>query len=119
MANAQTDFSYTYIIRCDNNSLYTGITKDVPRRMAEHYYHKKQGAKYTKSCQATEVMMVWKSVSWSAAATLEHFIKTLSKSQKIALINLPEAINAYSESKLKGHIYEPVSDYNGPIADML
>lgn len=109
------DISYTYIIRCQDNTLYTGITKDIPKRMTEHYYHKKQGAKYTKSRQAVEIMMVWKSGSWSAAATLEHYIKSLSRSQKLALINSPDISDEVSGTKLKGNSYAPVCTFNGAI----
>ena len=28
---------FTYVIRCEDNSLYTGITNDLPRRMEEHF----------------------------------------------------------------------------------
>lgn len=109
------DISYTYIIRCQDNTLYTGITKDIPKRMTEHYYHKKQGAKYTKSRQAVEIMMVWKSDSWSAAATLEHYIKSLTRSKKLALINSPDISGEISASKLKGNLYETVIIFNGSV----
>lgn len=109
------DISYTYIIRCQDNTLYTGITKDIPKRMAEHYYHKKQGAKYTKSRQAVEIMMIWKSDSWSAAATLEHYIKSLTRPKKLALIRSPNTLKGISETKLKGNFYEPVFTFNGLI----
>lgn len=111
--------SYTYIIRCSNNSLYTGITKDVPRRMSEHYYRTEKGARYTKARQAVEVMMVWKSDSWSAAAVLEHYIKTLTRTQKLALIAEPDSLSKHSGEKLKGNVYIPVPEYNGLIADLL
>ena len=39
---------YVYIVRCSDNSLYTGITTDINRRIHEHNETKK-GAKYTKS----------------------------------------------------------------------
>lgn len=115
MEQKKSAISYTYILRCHDQTLYTGITKDIPKRMSEHYYHKRQGAKYTKSRQVKEIMMVWESNSWSAAATLEHYIKTLSRNQKLALINSPESVNNLSESKLKGNHYQPTLHYNGPI----
>lgn len=113
------DISYTYIIRCQDNTLYTGITKNMPKRMEEHYCRKKQGAKYTKSRQAVEVMMVWKSNSWSAAATLEHYIKSLSRPKKLALINSPASLNNDAGEKLKGNVYEPVAVFNGLIKKLV
>lgn len=106
----EPDFSYIYIIRCVDDSLYTGITKDVKRRMEEHYYHKKQGAKYTKSRQARELVMVWETTSWSAAAVLEHYIKSLTRAQKLKLIETPDSVNLKSEDKLKGNHYTPLSN---------
>ncbi|MBE5872187.1 MAG: GIY-YIG nuclease family protein [Lachnospiraceae bacterium] len=111
--------SYTYIIRCENGSLYTGITKDVPRRMAEHYFRTEKGAKYTRARHAVEVMMVWQSDSWSAAATLEHYIKALPRAKKLTLISSPDILKQSSPEKLKGNLYIPVSDYNGLIRNLL
>ena len=45
--------AYIYMVRCQDESLYTGIAHDVGKRMREHYYKKKTGAKYTKSRQVT------------------------------------------------------------------
>ena len=41
---------YTYMIRCLDNSIYTGMTNNVDRRFSEHVINK--GAKYTKTHQA-------------------------------------------------------------------
>lgn len=38
---------YTYILRCSDNSLYTGITNNLQRRMEEHFNQTKKCAKYT------------------------------------------------------------------------
>ena len=38
---------YTYVIRCIDNSLYTGITNDLERRMNEHFKKTEKCAKYT------------------------------------------------------------------------
>ncbi len=45
---------YVYIIRCQDNSLYTGITTDVERRYEEH--KKGIGAKYTKIKKILKLM---------------------------------------------------------------
>lgn len=37
---------YVYILRCGDGTLYTGITDDIPRRLAAHRAGK--GAKYTR-----------------------------------------------------------------------
>ena len=59
--------AYIYMVRCQDASLYTGIAQDVGRRMREHYYKKKTGAKYTKSRQVESLEMVWKTDSWAGA----------------------------------------------------
>ena len=40
---------YTYMLRCSDNSIYTGMTNDLEKRLNEHKTKSKNGAKYTKS----------------------------------------------------------------------
>lgn len=75
---------YTYMIRCEDNSLYTGMTNNLEKRIDEHI--SKNGAKYTKSHNATKLEIAWRSKDKSLACKLEYHIKTLSKQQKEALI---------------------------------
>ena len=78
---------YTYIIRCKNNSLYTGYTTDIERRMKEH----KQGinSKYTKAKGFEKLEIYFESNSKSEAMKLEYYIKRQSRSKKIWIINNP------------------------------
>ncbi len=76
---------YTYMIRCEDNSLYTGITNDIDKRVNEHL--SKTGAKYTKSHKAVKLEVAWKSKDKSLACKLEYHIKQLTKHQKENLIN--------------------------------
>lgn len=76
---------YVYILRCENNFLYTGITKDVERRLNEHKSGTK-GAKYTKTHKPLGVEAVWEANEKSDALKLEYRIKQLSKSEKEDLI---------------------------------
>ena len=39
---------YTYMIRCKDNSIYTGITTNLEKRMQEHFTKDEKCAKYTK-----------------------------------------------------------------------
>lgn len=75
---------YTYIIRCENNSLYTGMTNNLDKRVNEHL--SKSEAKYTKSHKATKLETAWKSKDKSLACKLEYQIKHLTKQQKEKLI---------------------------------
>ena len=77
---------YVYVLRCSDNSLYTGITTDVVRRVNEHYYKKKQSAKYTKSHDVVAIEAVWEASDKPAALRLERYIKSLSKADKEQLI---------------------------------
>ena len=102
--------AYIYMVRCQDESLYTGIARDVGKRMREHYYQKKPGAKYTKSRQVTALEMVWQTETWSGAARLEYQIKQLRKNQKEALIREPEQVTALFGEKLQGMDYTPRRD---------
>ena len=75
---------YTYMIRCSDNSIYTGMTNDIDKRYSEHVMNK--GAKYTKSHQPEKLEAVWRSKDKSLACKLEYQIKQLTKKQKEALI---------------------------------
>lgn len=85
--------SYIYMIRCQDNSIYTGITRDVKRRMKEHKSRGKDAAKYTKTHPFLRLEAVFEAQSWSEAARLEYAIKHLTKQEKEALIKEPEKIN--------------------------
>lgn len=91
---------YTYILRCADNSLYTGITTDVIRRFAQHRGEQAGGAKYTKSRLPVEIERVWTSESRSDASKLEYRIKRLSKCEKEKLIMQPECLTELMGDKL-------------------
>ena len=46
---------YVYMLRCTDNSLYTGITTDLERRMSEHFSKDKKCAKYTRRHNAKKM----------------------------------------------------------------
>lgn len=77
---------YTYMIRCADNSIYTGITTDITRRFKEHSDGSGKGAKYTHSHQPKEIIAVFGSADRSTASKLEYRIKKLSKSQKEMIV---------------------------------
>lgn len=77
---------YTYILRCEDNSLYTGITTDVERRMKEHFDKTSRCAKYTRTHTAKKLEAVWQSENKILASRLEFYIKRLTKEQKENLI---------------------------------
>ncbi len=75
---------YTYIIECSDNSLYTGYTTDVKRRIKEH--NDGNGAKYTRSRTPVELKYVEFHNTKSNAMSKEYSIKQLSTSEKRNLI---------------------------------
>lgn len=74
------------MLRCSDNTLYTGITTDVLRRFNEHK-SSKLGAKYTKKHVPVSIESVWSCQSRSQAQKLEYKIKHFSKQTKEALIS--------------------------------
>lgn len=77
---------YTYMLRCTDDSLYTGIAADVKRRMTEHFSKSEKCAKYTKTHTAKNLEAVWESDNRSLASKLEYRIKRLNKTLKEDLI---------------------------------
>ncbi len=77
---------YVYIVRCSDNSLYTGITTDINRRIHEHNETKK-GAKYTKSRRPVSLVYSALIGDRSSAQKEEYRIKKLSKIKKQELVD--------------------------------
>jgi putative endonuclease len=77
---------YVYILRCADNSLYTGITTDVSRREQEHNSKKGGAAKYTRARQPVKVIYQENSENRSSATKREMTIKQLTKLRKEALV---------------------------------
>lgn len=78
---------YTYMLRCEDNSIYTGMTNDLKKRMEEHFSKGKKCAKYTMRHKAKKLETAWYTYDRVLAAKLEYHIKKdLSKKQKEDLI---------------------------------
>ena len=88
---------YIYIIRCDDNSLYTGITTDVKRRFSEHKEKSLKGAKYTHFHNVSKIEAVWKVKTRQEASKVEYSIKKLTKSKKEELVKTPLSICNFVE----------------------
>lgn len=90
--NRKKQVYYVYLLRCVDNSLYTGITTDVERRLSEHLTGGKKGAKYTRNHTPKEIAAVWQVENRSAASKLEWRLKRLAKAQKEILCKEPERL---------------------------
>ena len=74
-----------YIVRCRDNTLYTGITTDLNKRILEHNAGPK-GARYTRSRRPVTLVYSEQVASRSVATIRENFIKKLKTTCKQALI---------------------------------
>lgn len=74
------------MIRCRDNTLYTGITTDLQRRFNEHRKKTEKCAKYTYFHDAISMECAWKCENRSLASKLEYMIKKLDKSKKETII---------------------------------
>lgn len=73
-----------YLARCSDGTLYTGITTDLQRRLAEH--NSGCGASYTRS-RAPIVLVYWEpAADRSGALRRERAIKRLSRTEKEKLV---------------------------------
>ena len=75
---------WVYILRCADDTLYTGSTDDVDRRAAAHNSGK--GAKYTRGRGPVTVVYREACPDKSAALKREAAIKRLTRPQKLALL---------------------------------
>lgn len=77
---------WVYIIRNRDGDLYTGITTDPQRRLAEHRGTAGKGAKSLRGKAPLQIVWRRHTADRSAASRLEYRIKQLSKAQKENLI---------------------------------
>lgn len=75
---------HLYILRCRDNTLYTGITTDVEKRLEAHRSGK--GAKYTRGRVPLELVYRETCGSHSEALKRELWVKKLSREKKLELI---------------------------------
>lgn len=75
---------YLYILRCKDDTLYTGITTDVQKRLEAHSSGK--GAKYTRGRGPLELVYQETCGSHSMALKREQAVKKLGREQKQQLI---------------------------------
>lgn len=76
---------FLYIIQCRDGTFYTGIAKDLERRIKEHN-GSVLGARYTRGRRPVKLVFSRRYVSRSEALKAEFKIKKLSRKRKIELI---------------------------------
>jgi len=75
---------FLYILRCRDGSLYTGIAKDVERRLAQHQAGR--ASRYTRSRLPVELAWRCEIGTWSEALREERRIKALPRRAKELLL---------------------------------
>ncbi len=86
MAEGLGNSWYVYIVECVDGSLYTGIAKDLERRLAQHNGELAGGSRYTSGRRP--VALIWSDLATdrSAASRREAAIKKLSRVDKLRLV---------------------------------
>ena len=90
-----------YIVRCADNSLYTGIAADVDKRLAEHESGPR-GAKYLRGRQPLKLEYAQEVGDRALASRLEYRVKQLSRTQKEALIAGRESLDQLTGDQVSG-----------------
>ena len=90
------DSWHVYIVRCRDGTLYTGITKDLERRITEHN-SEKGGAKYTKPRRPVRLVYSEQAGSRSSAAQREYQIKKVPLKKKNELIKITATLAEFDK----------------------
>ena len=75
-----------YIVRCADGSLYTGVARDVQRRVNEHNSDGALTARYTRSRRPVALVHQERAANRSAACKREYEIKSMTRQAKLELI---------------------------------
>lgn len=75
---------FLYMLRCNNGSLYTGVTNNLERRMKMHTEGK--AAKYTRACRPVELVYREACSGRKEALMREWKVKELPKAEKEKLV---------------------------------
>ena len=97
--------TYVYILQCNDQTYYTGLTTDPQRRLKEHQAGGSKAARYTRSHGVQRFCCCWEAESYNAAAKLEAAIKKLPRAHKEDLMAHPEKLCKNYATKLKEFRY--------------
>ena len=92
---------HIYVLRCSDDSLYTGISTDVSRRVREHT-EGKRGARRLRGRGPLKIVFEKCIGEHGLALRLEHSIKRMPKLAKERLVNTPGAMGAHLDALLDG-----------------
>jgi putative endonuclease len=77
---------FTYLLRCADNSLYTGVTTDLKRRLFEHNNSNKLAAKYTRVRRPVSLAYAEENIDRKSACQREYLLRKLPKLKKECLV---------------------------------
>ncbi|MCL4520341.1 MAG: GIY-YIG nuclease family protein [Firmicutes bacterium] len=83
MGNHADEWWYVYILRCGDDSFYTGIAKNVQLRLDQHA--RGRGARYTRGRGPFTIWWQSTTLSHGEALSLERRIKTMTRARKMSL----------------------------------
>lgn len=83
---------YVYVARCADGSLYCGIARDVPARIAAH--DAGTGARYTRGRGPLEVLLTRRCATKGTALRVEYAFKQLTRDHKERLLQRPKPLDA-------------------------
>lgn len=98
--NRRVTAYYCYILQCADDSLYTGWTNNIQRRLREH--QSGYGSRYTRSRRPLELVYVEEQPSRSSAMRRERAIKSMARKAKLDLIDsrpLPGYVTPLNEDE--------------------
>lgn len=93
------------MLRCEDESIYTGIANNLERRMQEHFGKEKKCAKYTLTHTAKRLEATWQTENRVLASKLEYYIKKLTRMQKEELIQDNSNLTKFLSRKLDCSLY--------------
>jgi putative endonuclease len=82
---------YVYIVECSDQTLYTGITIDIEKRIQKH--NEGKGAKYTKGRGPVALVRSFECQDKGEALRLEYKIKQLPREEKLRYIYPETTVN--------------------------
>ena len=88
---------WIYIVRCADNTLYSGSTPRLERRIVEH--NEGKGAKYTRGRRPVALMQAWTVENKSQALQVEAFLKRFAKKEKERFIAEPNLLLIRAKEK--------------------
>ncbi len=75
---------HVYIVKCADQTLYTGVAKDVDARISQH--NSGRGARYTKGRQPVKLIYSEPAEDRATALRREHAIKRMPVADKVKLV---------------------------------